>query len=157
MRDHGRGCALTLRAQRERFFTQRIVGAPGMRNGDVGVAAGPGFDAGVEVHGALGPAKLDQRDGRYVHRHVEHEIAAADVFVQLTHVVVARECQIHEFHAIGFRHLLAVVVRGDDGDAFLRNADVAQHQGQGALADAAVPDENDASRKFDVNLAYRHG
>ena len=46
----------------------------------------------------------------------------------------------------------AAIVGGDDRDALFRNADVAQHERQRALADAAEADEDDAAGKLDVNL-----
>ena len=63
---------------------------------------------------------------------------------------------IDEFHAIGLGDFLAAIVAGDDRDALFRNADVAQDERQRALADAAETDEDDASRKLDVNLVVRH-
>ena len=55
---HGRGRARVVGAQRQRLFAQRVVGAPGVRNGGVGVAARPRLDAGVEVHRALDQQNL---------------------------------------------------------------------------------------------------
>ena len=72
------GRTLVAGAQRERLLAQRIVGALAGRHGRVGVAAGPRLDAGVEVHRALLPAQLDQRDARDVDRHIEQEVAAPD-------------------------------------------------------------------------------
>ena len=140
------------RAQRQRLLAQRVVGALGVRNGGVGVAARPRLDAGVEVHRALRPAELDQRDRRHVHRHVEHEVAAADVRIELAAIVVARQRHLHDLDAVLLGLLLAAIVGRDDGDALFRDADVAQDERQRALADAAEADEDDASWKLDVNL-----
>jgi len=46
----------------------------------------------------------------------------------------------------------AALVGRDDGDALFRDPDVAQHERQRALADAAEADEDDASGKLDVDL-----
>ena len=150
--EHGGGRARSLRAQRQRLFAQRVVGAPGVRNGRVGVAARPRLDAGVEIHRALRPAELDQCDRRHVDRHVEHEVTTTDVRIELTAIVVARDRQLHELDAVLLGFLLAAIVRGDDGDALFRDPDVTQDQGQRALSDAAESDEDDASRKLDVNF-----
>ena len=156
VRDDRRGRARVVGAQRQRLFAQRVVGALGVRNGGVGVAARPRLDAGVEVHRALGPAELDQRDRRHIDRHVEHEVTTADVLIELAAEIVARQRQHHEFHAIGFGDFPAAIVTGDDRDALFRDADMAQNQRQRALADAAETDEDDAAWKLDVNLGCRH-
>ena len=50
------------------------------------------------------------------------------------------------------RLVCAAIVRGDDGDALGCDADVPQHQRQGALPDAAEADEHDPSGEINVNL-----
>ena len=145
-----------MRTQRQRLFAQRVIGAPGVRDGRIGISARPWLDAGIEIHRALGPAELDQRDRRHVHRHVEHEVAAADVRIELAPEVVARQHHFHELDAVFLGFLFAAIVGSDDGDAFFRDSDVSQDQRQRALADAAEPYEDDASRKLDVNLFVHH-
>ncbi len=49
-----------------------------------------------------------------------------------------------------FGFLGAAVIRGDDGDAFGCDADVPQHERQGALPDAAEADENDPAGELNV-------
>ena len=71
-------------------------------------------------------------------------------------VAVLLEALVVDLDAVFVGFLLAAIVGSDDGDAFFRDADVAQDERQRALADAAETDEDDASWKLDVNLVVRH-
>ena len=68
---------LAPRGQRQRAFPQRVVGPLRWRQRRVGVTAGPGLDAGVEIQRAKFLAQRDQRHRRDIDRQVQQEIAAA--------------------------------------------------------------------------------
>ena len=70
--------------------------------------------------------------------------------------VVARQRFLDETDAVLLRLRSAVVLGRDDGDAARRHADVTQDQRQDALADAAKADDDDATRKVDMDLVLAH-
>ena len=78
VRDHRGGRALIAGTQRQGLLAQRIVGPARSAQRGVGVATGPGLNAGVQVHRALFPAEADQGDARDIDRDIQQEIAAAD-------------------------------------------------------------------------------
>ena len=67
-------------------------------------------------------------------------------------VVFARQGLLDELDAVLLRLRAAAIVRRHDGNPLGSNADVAQHQRQHALADAAETDEQDARGKLDVDF-----
>ena len=71
-------------------------------------------------------------------------------------MVAARERVLHELYAVFLCDPGAGVIRRDDGDLVRLDADVAQDQRQHALADAAEPDEDEATGKSHVNGIAGH-
>ena len=71
-------------------------------------------------------------------------------------VVLARQRGLDEFHAelLGFG--AARVLRGDDGDAIGRSANVTQDQRQDTLSDAAETHKYDLARKFHMHFVVAH-
>jgi hypothetical protein len=144
------------RAQRQRLLAQCVVGALGHRYGRIGIAAGPGLDAGVEVHRAFVPAVADQGDARDVDRNVEHEVAATDQRIERAAEILARQALLDELDAKARRFLVADVVGADDADALGAQAQMPQDQRQHPLADAAESDQDDAPGKIDVHFVLAH-
>ena len=98
-------------AQPQRFLAHRVVGALGGRDGRVGVAAGPGLDAGIEVHRALFPAVADQGDARDVDRDIQQEVAAPEQRIEHAAEILARQRLLDELDAVA-RRLFAPDVVG---------------------------------------------
>ena len=151
MRHHRSGATRIRGTQGQRFLAQGVVGALGHRRARIGIATGPGLDAGVQVHGALFPAVLDERQAGDVDRNIEEEVTAAEQRLEDAAVVLAHQRFTDEFHAEFLRFLRARVLRGHDSDAFGLDADVAQDQRQDTLPDAAKTDNQDTTREINVN------
>ena len=116
MRQH-RGRAAAEPAQRQRALAQRVVGALRRRQRRIGIAAGPGLDAGVEIERAALLAQRDQRHRRHVDRQVQQEIAGAEQRRQHVAKVVAGQ-PAATVNATPYlrRDLAPALVGGDDGD-----------------------------------------
>ena len=142
--------------QRECFFAHRVVGATSGRRGGVRVAAGPGLDAGVDVHDATFPAVLDERHAGDIHRKVHEEIAAAHEAIEHAPEILAYQRLLDEPHAQRLRLGLAPVFGGDDHDALGADVDMPQDQRQHALSDAAEADHDEATGKLEIDLVA-HG
>jgi len=150
MGQHRGRAAGEARRQRQRGFAQRVVRALGRRERRVGVAAGPGLDAGVEVEGAARLRELDQRDGRDVDRQVQQEVARAEQLAEHLAVVGAGERRAVEGDAVLARDLGAALLGGHDRDVRARHVDVAQQERQDTLADRAEAQDHHAAGIGDV-------
>src|SRR5260221_930619 len=140
-------------AQRQRALAQRVIRARRRRQVRIGIAAGPGLDAGVEIERAFFLAKLDQRDARHVDRDVEQKVAAAEPGVEHGPVIIAGQRVLNKADAVFGRDLATARLGGDDHDLVRPHVDVAHQQGQDALADTAEADDDEAAGKRDVLLA----
>ncbi len=152
VREHRGGSARIPGPQRQRLLAQRVIGAAGGGDGRVGVAARPGLEAGVQVHRAFFPAQLDERDARHLDRDVDQEIPASQQRIEHAAKVLACEPLLDELDAVLGGLLVSLVLRGHDGEALGRNADVPQDQRQYTLADAAKTHQQDPSWKLEMNL-----
>src|SRR6185437_7352838 len=112
------------RTQSQRFLPQSIVGAASGGDSGVGITARPGLDARVEVHRALLPAELDERDAGDLDRNVDQEVAAPEQRIEDPAVVLASEPLLDEADAVAGSLGVAAILRCDDGDAIGRYADV---------------------------------
>ncbi len=156
MRENGRRGLQVPLAQCQRLLAQGVVRAPRGRYPRVGVPAGPRLDAGVEIHRALLPAELDQRDRRHVDRDIEQEVAATEHRIEDAADILARQRLTHELDAEVIRACAPLVIGGDDADAILRDSDVAQDQWQDTLTDATESDKKNSAGEIDVDLVFGH-
>ena len=145
-----------LAAERQSVLAQRIIRAQRGRQVGVGIAAGPGLDAGVEIERALRAAELHQREARDFDRHVEQEVAWAEQRLQHGGVILAGQRLHEEAHAKVLGLFLAAILGGDDRHLIGLHVDVAQDQRQNALTDAAETDDHQSAAKFYVFCRARH-
>ena len=150
MRQHRGRPARQRAGQLEHGFAQRVVGA--LRGGErrIGVAAGPGFDAGVEIQRAELLAQRDQRHRGHVDRQVQQEVAAAQQRRQHVAIVAAGQRLDAHGNAIRRGDRRPTRIAGDDADLRGRDVDVAQDERQDALADAAEAQHHQAGGEGDV-------
>ncbi len=156
MSQHGGGCAGIAGTQPEYFFAHGIVGAAPRRDRGICVSAGPRLDARVQVHRSFLPTELDQGDARDFDGDVHKEVTASQQWVEDTTEILACQRFLDDFHAKFLGLLETALVRRHDRDAIRSDADMAQHQWQDALPDAAEADEQNAPGKFDVNFVFAH-
>ena len=157
MGDDGRRPVRVGLAHLEHFLAQRIVRAAAGRDIRVGIAAGPGLDAGVEVQRAFLVAQLDQRDARDIDRKIQHEIAATDQRVEHVPEIFPRQRVIDEPDAEFLSLLASGIIRRDDGDPVGRQApDMAHDQRQDTLANAAKADENQTAGEMGMDCVLGH-
>jgi hypothetical protein len=82
LRHDGRGPVPFVHAKGQHLFTQGVVGAPGQRRTGIGITAGPGLNAGVEVHHTAAPAKHHQGQTGHIDGQVQQEVSFRQVPVE---------------------------------------------------------------------------
>ncbi len=156
MREDRRRRILVPLAQPQGLQAHGVIAARFDRHAGVRIAAGPRFNAGIQIQRAALTRQLQERHTGYIHRQIQQEIAGAEGGLQNPAVVLGRQRRLDEFHAkfLGFR--VALVFGRDDGDAIRRSADVTQDQRQDTLSDAAETDHDDPAREFHMHFVCAH-
>src|ERR1019366_10175693 len=117
-----------------------VVRAAAGRQRQVGMAALPGLQAGVDVEHAVLLAPFDQRDAGHIERNVDQKIARAELALEDGNIVRARQRLDPEFDPVFGGNVLAEVIGGDDGDLPRAQVDMAQDQRQRALSHGTETD-----------------
>ncbi len=86
-------------AQPQGVEAHGVIAARFNRHVGIGVAAGPRFNAGVEIQRAAFARQLNERGARHVHREIQQEIAGIQSRLQNLPVVLGRQRCLDEFHA----------------------------------------------------------
>jgi hypothetical protein len=154
MGDHRRRAPAVAGRELQHGFAQRVVGAQRHRQVGIGVAARPGFYAGVDVERTLLLAELDQRRRGDLDREIDQEVALGKPIRQHIAIVSLGQTLLDELDAVALGlGQAAAVVLGDDGDLAGLDADMAQDERQHALADRAEADHDHATLEFEILLA----
>lgn len=141
MGDHGGG-AIGL-AQRQHLFAQPMVGGALQVLAWL-VAAGPGFNAGVQIQHVVPLAPGDQVTAAHLYGQIQQHIARAQMRGQQLGVVAFGEGLLLQCDAHVLRHSRALQISRPGGDARRLNPQSLDQQWHQALAYGAKADEKEA-------------
>ncbi|MNQ89636.1 hypothetical protein D3C85_1049500 [compost metagenome] len=151
------GGVLARLAQGQDAFPQGLVAALGQGPLGIGIAAGPGLYASIQVEHIALATELQQRQAGDIHREIQQEVPGIQQRRQL--VAVVRRVQGHaaELHPLRFGKGLTAWVGTQDNHAARSQVDMTADQRKHALADAAEAEHYQAALETLEQLRAGHG